>query len=154
MWSETGSLLVKKSLTLAVAESFTGGLISESIVMVPGASKYYLLGVTAYGNGAKETVLGVSRKTLTEHGAVSEETAEEMAEGVRRIAGADIGISTTGIAGPSGGTEEKPAGLAYIGLADGERTIVRRYVFRGNREEIMRQGVEEAGRMLREYIGP
>ena len=148
MWSEIGSLLVKKGLTLAVAESFTGGLISESIVLVPGASKYYLLGVTAYGNRAKETVLGVSRKTLTGHGAVSEETAREMAEGVRRIAGADIGISTTGIAGPTGGTEEKPVGLAYIGLADGERTIVKRYVFRGNREEIMMQGAEEAGRLL------
>ena len=148
MWSEIGSLLLKNHLTLAVAESFTGGLISESIVMVPGASRYYLLGVTAYSNEAKERVLGVRHETLIKHRAVSSETAEEMAEGVRTIAGSDIGISSTGIAGPTGGTGERPVGLAYIGLADGERTTVKRYVFQGKREDIMRQGAEEAGRLL------
>ncbi len=152
MWSEIGSLLLEKRLTLGVAESFTGGLISQSIVFVPGASGYYLLGVTAYGNEAKETILGVRHKTLIKYGAVSDEVAREMAEGIRKIASADIGISSTGIAGPTGGTDEKPVGLAYIALAYGEGTTVKRLIFKGNRGQIMRQGAEEAGRMLTGFL--
>jgi len=152
MWSEMGSLLLEKRLTLAVAESFTGGLISQSIVFVPGASGYYLLGVTAYDNEAKESVLGVRHETLIKYGAVSRETAEEMAEGVRRIAGSDIGLSTTGIAGPTGGTEEKPVGLAYIAISNEKSTIVKRFVFTGDRGAIMKQGAEKAGKLLAECL--
>lgn len=152
MWNEIGSFLRDNHITLAVAESFTGGLLSESIVSVPGASAYYLLGVVAYNNEAKESVLGVSHETLLNYDAVSEETAEEMAISVRRIAGADIGISTTGIAGPTGATDEKTIGLAYIGLATGEKRLLRRYLFNGDRRDIMRAGAEESARLLLEFL--
>jgi len=144
--------MIESKLTLAVAESFTGGLISESIVSVPGVSAFYLLGVTAYSNHSKERVLGVRHETLMKYGAVSAETASEMAEGVRSLSGADIGVSTTGIAGPTGATEEKPVGLAYIALSDGKGTEVRRFLFEGEREKVMTQGAEEAANMLIEYL--
>jgi nicotinamide-nucleotide amidase len=117
MEETVGKLLRARGLTLAVAESCTGGLIGHRITDVPGSSDYYLLGVATYSNDAKERVIGVSAETLAAHGAVSTETAEEMAAGVRRLAGADLGLSTTGIAGPGGGTEEKPVGTVCVGLA-------------------------------------
>jgi nicotinamide-nucleotide amidase len=112
-----GRMLRERGLTLAVAESCTGGRIGDRITDVPGSSAYFLLGVATYSNAAKTSVLGVSEQTLAAHGAVSPQTAEEMAMGVRRIAGADVGLSTTGVAGPGGGTAEKPVGTVCIGLA-------------------------------------
>jgi nicotinamide-nucleotide amidase len=112
-----GELLRERGLTLAVAESCTGGRIGDRVTDVAGSSGYFLLGVATYSNEAKERVLGVSADTLREHGAVSTRTAEEMAERVRRLAGADVGLSTTGIAGPGGGSAEKPVGTVCIGLA-------------------------------------
>ena len=109
--------LKEKKLTIACAESCTGGLIAKSITDVGGCSSVFLGGVVAYANEIKENVLGVSGETLKKYGAVSEFTAMEMANGVRRICGSDIGISTTGIAGPDGGTEEKPVGTVYVGFA-------------------------------------
>lgn len=114
-------------MTLAVAESCTGGLIGHRITDVPGSSAYFLLGVATYSNDAKERVLGVRADTLREHGAVSTQTAEEMAEGVRGLAGASIGVSTTGIAGPGGGTEEKPVGTVCIAVAWEGGVWSRRY---------------------------
>jgi nicotinamide-nucleotide amidase len=112
-----GRLLRERGLTLAVAESCTGGLIGHRITDVAGSSAYFLLGIVAYSNEAKQRLLGVREETLVAHGAVSVDTAEEMAEGARRASGADIGLATTGIAGPGGGTEEKPVGTVCLGLA-------------------------------------
>jgi competence/damage-inducible protein CinA-like protein len=113
-----GRLLLEKKATLAVAESCTGGLISHMLTNVPGSSNYFLFSGVTYSNEAKENVLGVSLETIQRFGAVHEETAKEMAAGVRRIAGSDYGLATSGIAGPEGGTAEKPVGLVCIGLAD------------------------------------
>lgn len=118
--------LLKKKLTIATAESCTGGLVSERITQIPGASEIFGCGVCSYANEIKQRVLGVSEETLAKYGAVSEQTAEEMARGVRKLAHADIGISTTGIAGPGGGTPEKPVGLVYIGINSDKLTTVLR----------------------------
>jgi nicotinamide-nucleotide amidase len=112
-----GRLLRERGLTLGVAESCTGGLIGHRITDVPGSSAYFLLGVVTYANEAKERILGVHAETLRVHGAVSTRTAEEMAAGVRRISGADLGVATTGVAGPGGGTPGKPVGTVCVGLA-------------------------------------
>jgi nicotinamide-nucleotide amidase len=122
-----GRLLRERGLTLAVAESCTGGRIGDRITDVPGSSAYFLLGAATYSNDAKVRVLGVSQSTLQAHGAVSTETAEGMAEGVRALAGADLGLSTTGIAGPDGGTENKPVGTVCIALAWEGGSWSRRY---------------------------
>ena len=112
-----GQALGARKLTLALAESCTGGLIAHRVTNVPGSSAYFRGGVGAYSNEVKANVLGVSRATLAEHGAVSEATAGEMAAGARRVCGADVGVATTGIAGPDGGTAEKPVGYTCFGLA-------------------------------------
>ncbi len=117
MEETVGSLLRERGLTLAVAESCTGGLIGHRLTDVPGSSSYFLLGIVAYSNAAKESLLDVSSETLATAGAVSEDVAEEMAEGVRRRAGADLGLATTGIAGPGGGSAQKPVGTVCIALA-------------------------------------
>jgi nicotinamide-nucleotide amidase len=121
-----GSALRDKGKTLAIAESCTGGQIGEMLTRIPGASDYLLLDAVVYSNLAKERVLGVQEETLRAHGAVSSETAAAMAEGALRVAGADIAVSTTGIAGPGGGTEDKPVGTVWFGLArKGEPTLTR-----------------------------
>jgi nicotinamide-nucleotide amidase len=122
-----GRLLRARGLTLAVAESCTGGRIGDRVTDVPGSSAYFLLGVAAYANAVKRQVLGVPAEVLDVHGAVSTEVAEAMARGARRAAGADVGLSTTGIAGPGGGTEEKPVGTVCVGLAWEGGTWSRRY---------------------------
>ncbi|HET6232503.1 MAG TPA: competence/damage-inducible protein A [Longimicrobiaceae bacterium] len=127
MEETVGRLLREAAQTLAVAESCTGGLIGHRITDVPGSSAYFLLGVATYSNEAKQSMLGVSPDTLAAHGAVSTQVAEEMAEGVRRAAGADLGLSTTGIAGPGGGTDEKPVGTVCVGLAWEGGAWSRRY---------------------------
>lgn len=133
MEETVGRLLRERGHSLAVAESCTGGLIGSRITDVAGSSAYLLLGVVAYSNEAKQEVLGVSAGTLQRHGAVSIEAAEEMAEGVRRRAGADLGMSTTGIAGPGGGTDQKPVGTVCIALAWEGGGWSRRYQL-GDRE--------------------
>jgi nicotinamide-nucleotide amidase len=127
MEETVGRLLADRGLTLAVAESCTGGRIGDRVTDVAGSSAYFLLGVAAYSNEAKTGVLGVRPETLAEHGAVSPETAREMAECVRRLAGADLGLSTTGIAGPGGGSDEKPVGTVCVGLAWEGGAWSRRY---------------------------
>lgn len=117
MEAVVGDLLRQKQATLAVAESCTGGLISHWLTDVPGSSDYFLFSGVTYSNEAKMKVLGVSPDTLAKYGAVHEETAKEMADGARRVAGADYGLATSGIAGPGGGTDEKPVGTLAIGLA-------------------------------------
>lgn len=124
-----GRLLRERGRTLAVAESCTGGLVAERITAVAGASDYFLGGVVAYANAAKEALLGVPRDLLDRHGAVSDPVARAMAEGVRRRFGADFGVATTGISGPSGGTAEKPVGLVHVALARPEGTHAEAFVF-------------------------
>jgi PncC family amidohydrolase len=122
-------LLIKKGLKLSTAESCTGGLVAARIVNVPGSSAYFMGGVVAYDNTVKMKVLNVSPETLLKYGAVSEQTAKEMVIGVKKLMGTECAISTTGIAGPSGGTPEKPVGLTYIGISVGDRVEVFRFVF-------------------------
>jgi nicotinamide-nucleotide amidase len=121
-----GDILLSRNATLALAESCTGGLISDLITNVPGSSEYFLFSGVTYSNHAKMNVLGVRRETLENFGAVSEETVREMAEGALRISGADYALATSGIAGPDGGTDEKPVGTVCIGLASPEKTITKR----------------------------
>lgn len=129
-----GDLLREKRQTLAVAESCTGGLICSRLTRIPGSSAYFMGGMVTYSNEQKVKALGVSAATLARHGAVSEETAREMAAGVRRAVGTDYGLSVTGIAGPEGGTPEKPVGLVYIGLATKNQVEARRHLFARDRQ--------------------
>ena len=124
-----GERLRDKKLTIAVAESCTGGLIGKRLTDTAGSSDYFLGSITAYSNPLKESLLNVSAETLDEHGAVSEKCSLEMADGIKNKTKADIGLSTTGISGPGGGTEEKPVGLVYIGLVTPEKSIVKKYNF-------------------------
>ena len=121
-----GDLLRSKGVTLAIAESCTGGLIADLITNIPGSSDYFLFSGVTYSNKAKMQVLGVKQETLDKHGAVSEETVREMAEGARRVSSADYAIATSGIAGPDGGSEEKPVGTVCIGLSGPEGTTAKR----------------------------
>lgn len=127
---ELGKVLTQKKMTLAVAESCTGGLISNMITDVPGSSDYFLLSATTYSNDAKIKVLGVNEQTLIKYGAVHETTALEMARGVQKKAGASVAVSTTGVAGPGGGSDEKPVGTVCIGVSGPGVEISRRYRFK------------------------
>ncbi|WP_040213764.1 competence/damage-inducible protein A [Clostridium polynesiense] len=129
-------LLIDKNLTISVAESCTGGLLASRLINYPGISQVFVEGAVTYSNEAKMRRLGVKESTLEKYGAVSEETAREMAEGIAREAGTDIGVSTTGIAGPGGGTEEKPVGLVYAGLCINGVTKVKKLNYNGSRERI------------------
>ncbi len=147
-----GRLLTGRSLTVAVAESCTGGLITHRLTNVPGSSAYLVGSVVAYAYEAKERVLGVRHSTLYDYGAVSRETAVEMASGVRRLMGTDVGLSVTGIAGPTGGTPEKPVGLVYIALSARDFERCERFVWSGDRLANKSQSAEAALRILREYL--
>lgn len=128
-----GKMLLEQGLRIALAESCTGGLVGSRITDIPGSSRYFERGYIVYSNQAKITDLGVPEDILHQFGAVSEETARYLAEGVRRKAQTDIGLGITGVAGPGGGTPEKPVGLVYIGASDGTKTVVRRFQFGGDR---------------------
>ena len=141
--------LIERGLTLGIAESCTGGLIANRITDVPGCSAAFLAGVVSYSNDSKRDILGVPEELLIEHGAVSERVARAMAEGVRRVTGADVGISVTGIAGPTGGTPEKPVGLVYMALAKAAGTAVQRQQFMGSRKDIKWRTSQSALDMLR-----
>jgi len=139
-----GTALRERKLRLAVAESCTGGLIASRVTDVPGSSDYFMAGMVTYSNEAKEKFLGVSPESIRTHGAVSREVAGQMAQGIRRETGADIGLAVTGIAGPTGGSPEKPVGLVYIGAASAQGTFVRRFQFAGSRLEIKAQTADAA----------
>lgn len=145
-------LLKEKGKTVTTAESCTGGLVAGRLLNVPGASSIYMEGYITYSNEAKEKLLGVSHVTLEQYGAVSKETACEMAEGAAKAAGADLAISVTGIAGPDGGTKEKPVGLVYVGCyADGEARAYE-FHFTGNRAKNRESTVAKALTILREAL--
>lgn len=152
MEKEIVSLLKKNQMTVTTAESCTGGLIASRIVNVSGASEVFMEGYITYANASKEKILGVKHETIEKYGVVSAETAGEMAEGARRVAEADVAVSVTGIAGPSGGTKEKPVGLVYIGCASEIKTGVRRFVFDGNRDQVREQAVAQALSFLRDTL--
>lgn len=149
---ELAVLLRERGLTIAAAESATGGLVSDLITNVPGSSDYFKGSVVAYDNEIKVRVLGVSRETLERYGAVSYQTADEMADGVRKLMNVDIGLSTTGIAGPAGATPEKPVGLFYIGISSAFGTKAAEHVFGGDRLQNKKSAAEAALIMLREHL--
>jgi nicotinamide-nucleotide amidase len=134
-----GGLLAERGLTLAIAESCTGGLAAELLTRIPGSSRYFLGGVVAYANAVKTALLGVPAELITAHGAVSAEVAHAMAEGVRERLGADIGLAFTGIAGPDGGSAEKPVGLVHWAVASKAGTVQRDRVFIGDRSAVRRR---------------
>jgi nicotinamide-nucleotide amidase len=136
-----GQLLAERGLTLAVAESCTGGLAAELLTRVPGSSRYFMGGAVAYANSAKTQLLGVPAELIAQHGAVSAEVARAMAEGVRARLGADIGLAFTGIAGPDGGSEQKPVGLVHWAVARASGSEQRERVFIGGRDDIRRRAV-------------
>jgi len=138
--------------TLAVAESCTGGLISQRLTEVPGSSVYFMEGVVTYSNDAKIRSLGVDPDMILKHGAVSAEVAVAMAEGVRHRAETDFGLSVTGIAGPDGGTEEKPVGLVYIALSDDAHTEHRKLMLPGDRHLIRWRSSQAALDLLRRRL--
>ena len=146
------SMLIDKKITISTAESCTGGLLAGTIVNYPGVSEIFMEGVVTYSNDAKIKRLGVKKETLEEFGAVSEETAKEMAYGISKVAGTNIGVSTTGVAGPDGGTEEKPVGTVYVGLCINGETKARRFNFFGDRERVRRRTVLEALDWIRREI--
>jgi len=149
---QVGELLRRRGLRLAIAESCTGGLIGHRITNVPGSSTYYVGSVTAYAYEAKVRLLNVRWKTLEKYGAVSQETALEMAQGVRLALAADVGLSVTGIAGPSGGTPEKPVGLVWIGISASSYDEAWNYCFKGERLQVKEQSANQALHLLMEYL--
>ena len=151
-----GRLLAEQGLTIAVAESCTGGLIAHRLTNVSGSSAYFVGGVVAYSDEVKERVLGVSGETLLTYGAVSEETAREMARGACRLFDTDVAISATGIVGPTGGTPQKPVGLVYVALAAQDLERCERHLWQGDRLTVRlenkRRTSEAALEMLRQYL--
>jgi nicotinamide-nucleotide amidase len=139
-------------LTLAVAESCSGGLLAKRITDIPGSSGYFLLGVVTYANSAKERVIKVPQELIDRHGAVSSEVAHAMAAGVRTVSSSDIAIATTGIAGPDGGTPEKPVGTVFIALAAPNGSEAVRYCFAGSREEVREATAEASLQLLLNYF--
>ena len=147
-----GALLTEKKLTISVAESLTGGLVTDRITNVPGSSAYFERGVVTYSNRSKTELLGVPEAVIREHGAASKEVAILMAEGVRRASGTDIGVSTTGIAGPSGGTEKKPVGTVFVAVSDGKRTLYRDFLFKWERRRIKEITTQWALELTRRFL--
>ena len=145
-------LLKERNLTITAAESCTGGLIAGTLVNVAGASDVFGEAYVTYSNEAKQRLVGVRPETLEQFGAVSEETAYEMAAGAARAAGADVGLSSTGIAGPGGGTPEKPVGLVYIGCCVRGEVQVRRLNLHGNREQNRMDTVKAALELAAEML--
>ena len=149
---KVGTLLKEKGLTIAFAESCTGGLMMSGLTDIPGSSAYALGGIVAYSNAIKHALLGVQDNTLNVFGAVSEQVAAAMARGVRAAFGANIAIGVTGIAGPGGGTEDKPVGLTYIAYNTADMTFVRRFVWDGDRLSNKKSSVQAGFELIIEQL--
>jgi len=149
---ETGKLLHERKLNLALAESCTGGLVGYRVTNVPGSSEYFAGGFVVYSYEAKVALLGVSWDTLNSFGAVSRETVLEMARGVRKALSSDIGVSISGIAGPGGGTEDKPVGTTWVGLASKEGEWAREFLFQGDRIRNKESSADGALQLLLDYL--
>ena len=150
--AQAGQHLAARHLTLGLAESCTGGLLASLITDIPGSSEYLLGSVVAYAYSAKEGILGVRHETLLAHGAVSPETAAEMAWGARRLFRSDIAIGVTGIAGPSGGTPDKPVGLVYFHLTAADAEIGESHIWEGDRIANKERSAEAVLRLLIRYV--
>lgn len=144
--------LKKNGLKIATAESCTGGLLAHTLTNISGSSEYFEMGIISYSNQSKIEVLDVPFEIIEKHGAVSKEVAKAMAIGIKNKAGTNIGISTTGIAGPTGGTLEKPVGLVYIGIAGIKDIDIKKFLFSGNRLQNKRSTCTEALKMILENI--
>ena len=147
-----GKLLSRKHLTISVCESCTGGILGSVITSIPGSSRYFVGDIIAYSDRIKAKVVGVKTTTLKRFGAVSVEVAQEMARGVKKKMASDVGVAITGIAGPGGGTAQKPVGLVYIAVAAKKRATVRRFLFRGGRQMIRKAAVNTALILLRKTL--
>ena len=147
-----GPLLRRRKATLSVAESCTGGLVAHRITNVAGSSDYFEMGIVSYSNRSKVELLGIPKRDIDRYGAVSHQVAEQMGRGIRLRAKTDIGLATTGIAGPQGGTRETPVGTVFIGLDHEGGTEVREFHFRGNREEIKEKASRKSLEMLTHYL--
>lgn len=147
-----GRMLKEHGMTVSIAESCTGGLISSLFTSIPGSSAFYLGSVTSYANSVKTGVLGVPERIISEHGAVSQECVAAMAEGVRRITGSDFSVATSGIAGPGGGSEDKPVGLVWIGVSSQKGTETYKLIFKGDRKRNIDRFAANALNILRKKI--
>lgn len=147
---EVGQALETRGWTLSVAESCTGGLVGHLVTQVPGSSAYFRGGIIAYADEAKRDLLGVGSETLERHGAVSQQTALEMARGALRQLKSDLAVSVTGIAGPSGGGPEKPVGLTWVGVASPQGERAEQFIFQGDRSENKRDAARAALRLVLE----
>lgn len=137
-------LLIKHNLTLAIAESCTGGELSNRITNIPGSSKAFLLGVVTYSNSAKNKILKIPLGLIHSKGAVCAQVAEKMAQNIRKLASSDIAIGISGIAGPDGGTKEKPVGTVFIAVSSNKKTTAQKFHFTGNRMEVKRKAANKA----------
>jgi nicotinamide-nucleotide amidase len=149
---EVARLLLSLGITIAVAESCTGGLICHRLTNVSGSSDYLERGVVAYSNRAKTELLGIPEQVIEEHGAVSEACVKAMASSIKQLAGTDVGLSVSGIAGPTGGTPEKPVGTVYIAMAWNDNVQSWKYSFEGSRTEVKQQTSEEALLRIRDHL--
>ena len=139
-------------ITIATAESCTGGLLAHTLTNISGSSEYFDRGIVTYSNKSKIELLGVNQEIIRKYGAVSEETAKSMAIGIKEKSKVDIGVSTTGIAGPTGGTKEKPVGLVYIGIATSKDTTVKKFIFSENRLQNKELACNESLKFILETI--
>lgn len=149
---KVSNLLKEKKLTVATAESCTGGLIAHTLTNISGSSDYFDRGVVSYSNKAKIELLGVSERMLKKHGAVSEQVALAMADGMRVKSDVDIGMATTGIAGPTGETKEKPVGLVYIAISTSNKTEVKKFLFSGSRIQNKESTCNAALNIILDYL--
>jgi len=143
---------VSQNITLSTAESCTGGNIAHQLTLIPSSSEYFIGSVVSYSNLIKENVLGVNSFDIVKFGAVSEQVAIQMAEGVRGLMNTDFAISSTGIAGPTGGTAEKPVGTVWIGISSRSETFARKFNFEGSRKSIIKKTTEKALELLTETV--
>ena len=133
------NLLKKKRLKISFAESCTGGLLSSSITSISGSSKVFTLGLVTYSNQAKINILGISKNTIMKHGAVSYETCLSMVKKLNKISKTNISVSITGVAGPKGGTQQKPVGLVYIGIKKSNKTLIKKYLFKNKKRNLIQK---------------
>jgi PncC family amidohydrolase len=141
-------LLLKKQITVATAESCTAGMVSKLLTDFSGSSAFFLAGISAYSNQAKERILRIPRRLISQHGAVSAKIAMLMAQKIRQIAGADFGIGITGIAGPAGGSAVKPTGTVFIAIDSGPKKICQKFIFKGDRGSVRKQAAGKSLELL------
>ena len=146
------ALLEKKNIKVSTAESCTGGLVAAALVNVAGMSNWFEEGYVTYSNTAKQKLLGVDKDTLEQFGAVSEQTARQMAIGAAKAAGCQAAVATTGIAGPDGGTDEKPVGLVYIGAVVRDDVVIEKHIFKGDRADVRTQSTQAALELLEQML--